>query len=219
MNRISYLLIAWCMCIATANISNADVLFESGTLGTAGVSWPDLVNGAVPGTSVHSLYFPGSRFHLSERAITTRVGGHFAAEFSGTFFGALVQLENESDFPDSTNLSTPDVMGTTVLTFPNPSAEVFGELSLSLEPGWYALVFGSGLFNTTGTGGTVRNGVDIENPSYMDFDPNLDWFNLDALQASLGRRRFVVEGIILPEPALISLLWPLILIISTLRMK
>lgn len=217
MNRILCIsLVVVCWLSANCRKSSADVLFESGTLGPTGVSWSDLASGTVPGSSINAFFFPGVRFHLNERVITTQVGGHFAAPFSGTFFGAIVELESQADFPDSINLSTSDVHGATVLMFPTPSAEVFGDLTLSLDPGWYALVFGSGLFGTNGSGGAVRNGMDIEDPSYIAFDPNLDWFDLDIFQTPSDNRRFLVEGYIVPEPNALNMVLLLLVVVSWL---
>ena len=68
----------------------------------------------------------------------------------GQIFGAIVRLDDFSDVPDSFDLSTPDVLGVSLLTPPGCSNEVSAPLSLELEPGTYALVFGSGLFGATG---------------------------------------------------------------------
>ena len=183
----------------------AAILFESGTLGPTGIN---LSYGEAPGTFVKDSVFVGVRFEIGQRAQTTHVGGHFAAVDGGgfgnggTFFGALIKLNGEDDFPDSDNLSTPDVLGATVLTFPIFSDEVFGELAVQLDSGWYALVFGSHLFGATGHGGAVRNGLDIGDPSYIGFGPNLDWFNLDIFQTFFDNHRFVVKGISVPEPSM-----------------
>ena len=92
--------------------------------------------------------------------MTTRIGGHFVGGFSETdFFGAIVGLTDSLDFPDSLDLSTPDVISASTLTFPDTSDEVFGGLSVNLQPGWYALVFGSGLFGTDGRGSAPKNNI------------------------------------------------------------
>jgi hypothetical protein len=112
-------------------------------------------------------------------------------------------LGDEDDFPDSLDFSTPDLLGSTLLTFPVSSDEVFGNLTLSLEPGWYALVFGSGLFGAIGDGATVRNGTDISNPRYIGLQPfsGFGWFN----RSTTLNRRFVVLGEIVPEPTTVLL--------------
>ena len=191
-------------CEVANNCRAESILFESGTLGPTGVTFEELFNGEVPGTVVGGI-FTGVRFELSEPAITTQVGGHLFARSGGTFFGAIVELENENDFPDSNNLSTSDLLGTTIIDVPAISAEVFGDLSLTLDPGWYALVFGSGLFGALGDGAAVRNGVDIGNPSYIAVQ-STNWFNLADRSLPFDNHRFVVLGSSVPEPSTICLL-------------
>jgi len=114
-------------------------------------------------------------------------------------------LDDESDFPDSGDLSTPDVLGSTELTFPVPSAEVFGDLNLTLEPGWYALVFGSGLFGTSGNGAAPRN-----NTAFQP-DSGVQWINITG---AFSNQRFVVQGQIVPEAStvvLVSMMSPFII--------
>ena len=179
-----------------ANNASAATIFESGTLGPTG-----LAQGSVAATNINSNVFTGVRFQLSQSVITTQVGGHFVSQSNGIFFGAVVKLESENDFPNSNNLSTSDVLGTSTLTFPSPSAEVFGNLNLSLEPGWYALVFGSGLFGTSGDGAAPRNNLDLGNPTYIGWQPGTGWLDLTSLSTIFQNHRFVVLGDVVPECA------------------
>jgi hypothetical protein len=127
------------------------------------------------------------------------VGGHFAAPSAGTFFGAIVALDDAYDFPDSGDLSTPDVLGDAMLNFPTTSAEVYGDPSLSLDSGWYALVFGSGLYGANGGGGAPANNPDNGDPSYIAYHPGsgVSWIDLETFVNDL---RFVVTGTTVPEP-------------------
>jgi hypothetical protein len=187
--------------LLTTSSASADVLFESGTLGPTGVTWDDVYDQAVDGANLTSSVFQGVRFELNRPAMVTDIGGHFVAPVSSTFFGAIVRLDDSNDFPDSGDLSTPDVVGTTFLTFPNPSDEVFGNLEIRLEPGWYALVFGSGLFSATGVGGMPLNNPDVGTPTYIAFHSGAasEWAN--HLNPIFRNYRFVVEGQVVPEPA------------------
>lgn len=194
--------------VAQPTYTFADTLFESGTLGPTGIYINEIGGGVEPGGAVVSPFvFNGVRFEITQPVITSRVGGHFVADprFGSSFFGAIVRLDDATDFPDSGNLSTPDLLGATRLTFPNPSAEVFGDLVVSLDPGWYALVFGSGLFGATGSGGMLLNNPDIATPAYIGFQPGavLGWGNLSPIFHNF---RFAVEGSIIPEPAMVAMI-------------
>ncbi len=188
---------------ASTDVARAATIFESGTLGPTGLTFADFDAGGAPdGSGVEPNVFSGVRFELTAPVLTTRVGGHFVIQPSSddSFFGAIVRLDDISDFPDSGDFSTPDFLGNASLTFPNTSEEVFGELSLRLDPGWYALVFGSGLFGTTGNGGAVLNNPDIGLPSYIAHQQAAGWIELSTLPGPFRNYRLVVEGIVVPEP-------------------
>ncbi len=104
------------------------------------------------GQSVFDRQFVAARFFVAQDTDTTRVGGNFTTPMLD-IFGAIVQLSSASDFPDSANLSTPDVRGVARLSAPGPpvgnrAENVSQALSIHLTRGWYAIVFGSGLFGT-----------------------------------------------------------------------
>jgi len=180
----------------------AATIYESGTLGPTGIPRSDIADEIVAGTNISPDVFTGVRIFFDQPVITTQIGGHFVKNTGAdeSFFGAIIALDNESDFPDSGDLSTPDVLGSTSLVFPEPSDEVFGDLDLTLAPGWYALVFGSGLFDATGRGVAVRNGVDIGDPSYIAYVSSR-WRNLEGTSIPFENHRFVVSGTIVPEPS------------------
>jgi len=188
------------LAIINTNNASADILFESGTLGPTAVPWSDVVDQTVFGANVSSAVFDGVRFELTAPAVIFEIGGHFVAPTSSTFFGAIVKLDDDVDFPNSGDLSTPDVLGVTLLTFPAPSAEVFGNLALSLDPGWYALVFGSGLYGAAGNGAMPLNNPDIGTQSYIAFVSS-HWKNSAPTDGfEFKDFRFVVKGSIIPEP-------------------
>lgn len=196
-------LLAMLLVLGFAPFAGAGVIFESETLGETGVTWADLLDETVRGSNVSNAVFPGVRFFLDQPVLTTQIGGHFLSSSSGTFFGAIVGLDDANDFPDSDDLSSSDVLGHTELTFPISSDEVFGDLGLSLDSGWYALVFGSGLFGTLGDGAAPRNNTDIGGPAYVGFQPGAGWFNLTDLSdvGTLVDHRFALLGSVVPEPS------------------
>jgi hypothetical protein len=190
-------------------VATAEVLFESGTLGQTGISIDEIGGGPEPGGAVVSDFvFEGVRFEVNRPSITTQIGGHFVADprFDDSFFGAIVRLDDATDYPNSSDLSTSDVLGATSLTFPNPSAEVFGELTVELEPGWYTLVFGSGLFGATGNGGMLLNNPDIGSPSYIGYQPGTGWYSYTEIGGFFNDFRFVVNGEFVPEPTSAALI-------------
>jgi len=187
MNRLLLLMVLGVL-FSTPVVAQSAIIFESGNLGPTGLSRDDLLN-SEPSINLTVSVYGGVRFQLSQPVLITQVGGHFVDSSNGTLFGAIVALDDENDFPDSNDLSTPDVLGNAELIFPVPSDEVFGDLKLSLEPGWYALVFGSGLFGTSGDGGSPLNNPDIGNPSYVGFQPGAEWFN----STTFPNRRYVVS--------------------------
>lgn len=209
-SQFAVLLGAAILISAAAPEARADtVLYESATLGPTGITAEQLTTQAVAGTNVNEFVFVGARFELAQPVVTSQIGGHFAKidnqNPNDVFFGAIVALDGPDDLPDSGDLSTPDLLGNTLLTFPDPSDEVFGELELTLQPGWYGVVFGSGLFDAQGRGGAVRNGEDIGNSGYISFQPGGGgaWGNLSAF---FSDHRFVVRGELVPEPTSIVLL-------------
>ncbi|QDT69834.1 hypothetical protein MalM25_27760 [Planctomycetes bacterium MalM25] len=188
------------LCWLASQAAADEVLYQSATLGTTGITEFSPEN---PGNNVGRFNFTGGRFELTQPVITSRIGGHFfVSRGAGNFFGALVALTGPNDFPDSSDLSTPDVLGNTLLTFPDPSDEVFGELELALDPGWYGVVFGSGLFGATGAGGAVRNNADLPDGGLIGWSASVTgdgWFDL-VPGVSPTQQRVVVRGFQVPEP-------------------
>lgn len=187
---------------AVSGVCRAEtILFESGMLGPTG-----LAQGEVPGTNVRPGVINGVRFELSEPVKVDEIGGHFVGELGGSFFGAIVQLDSESDFPNSGDLSSSDVLDTADLNFPTLSAETFGEVDVQLEPGWYAVLFGSGLFDTLGAGVAPRNNPDIGNPDYIGFQEGIGWHRLGLTgTVPFVDHRFVLKGQVVPEPSTIAI--------------
>jgi hypothetical protein len=183
--------------VVDRNSASGTTIFESGTLGATGIPRSEVTGGS----NVNPAVFVGVRFRLEDSILTTQVGGHFVKNTGAdqSFFGAIISLVDANDFPDSGDLTTPDVVGTTLLSFPEPSNEVFGALVKPLNPGWYALVFGSGIVGSTGSGVALTNGMDLGDPAYIAFQPGsgFGWSNLEGF---LSNFRFVVQGSVVPEP-------------------
>jgi hypothetical protein len=118
-------------------------------------------------------------------------------------FGALVRLTSATDFSDSRNLSTPEVLGAAHLTTPSQDWFAVGlhsePLRAVLSPGWYALVFGGGLFGSEGgVGGYLTTEhQQLGNPrafvaqeTYRPIKFHPDFAPLMFLEANPRQRRF-----------------------------
>ena len=181
--------------------ATAKIIYESATLGTTGHN---------SGTLVASVQYLASRFSISVPVTVDSIGGHLRGSTSGgEIFGAIVQLADPTALPAGSPFTSSEVMASTVFTATYNSSEQFTPLSVSLAPGDYALVFGSGQFGAAGEAVMPSWGntgaVDIGSPTYFFWDnTGPAWRD----QGFAGRVRFVVTGTedVVPEPATVSLL-------------
>jgi len=100
--RLSMLVLAVGVAFTTmANNLKAATIFESGTLGLTGIPRSEIAGGS----NVSPVVFDGVRFHLDQPVITTQSGGHFVKNTGSndSFFGAIIALANENDFPKQTH--------------------------------------------------------------------------------------------------------------------
>jgi len=121
------------------------IVYESATAGS---------DHQTVGNTISQSAFNGIRFQTTTPTPVNQIGGLFSstASDSSSIFGVLVSLTDATDVPDSKSLSTPDVLFQGLLSVPASSQ---GDVSLdfdpiTLSPGYYGVVFGSGLFGATG---------------------------------------------------------------------
>jgi hypothetical protein len=128
--------------VASPAAANSPRIYQSAALGGIG---------RFGGPSVSNSQILAARFHLNQATTTAHIGGVFGG--SGTIYGAIVALTGPEDFPDSTDLSSADVLGAALLMLPDGNAELIATpLEVRLSPGWYAIAFGTGRFGATGDG-------------------------------------------------------------------
>jgi hypothetical protein len=123
------------------------VVYERAVLGTTGIT-------SGGGIAANDQFYTGWRFEVTGGPVTTtRLGGHFFPG-SGTVFGAIVALTGPADDPDAFDLTGPDVLGTALVTmsFSGCSCDLGAPIALTLNDGWYMVIFGSGRFGATGFG-------------------------------------------------------------------
>jgi hypothetical protein len=156
------------------------------------------------GLAIFEGQFVGVRFRVPVDVTTTQIGGHFGGP--GSIFGAVVQLNSKFDFPDSLDLSTRDVLGATVLDLSMPTAEFKADLAVPLKPGWYALVFGAGLFGATGSGAfAVNNLLDAPIPAFVQ-SGGITYPSPPRDYSGIRDMRVFVDGELTPAPEPGSLL-------------
>jgi len=151
------------------------------------------------GAGLYIDQYLGVRFEVTSTYTTSAIGGEFVRNFSlgnNKIFGAIVALSGPADFPDSGPLNTPDVLGTTLISVPGVSVDGFsdssGPLSVTLNPGWYALVFGTQDFGATGTGGVAI-------PDTGHHSDGLVWINGTWRDDTGYVARYFIQAV--PEPS------------------
>ena len=168
----------------------AEFVFESALLGPTGLD---------RGASINEAQFLGTRFRLESPATARRIGGHFFGNVTGPgdIFGAIVPLSDTGELPSEFDLSGAQApAGHTLITLPGgtPASDEFaGDLVLDLDPGHYALLFGSGLFGATGFGGAPRGDPSVGDPSYFVVDDG------QIFEGGFSDARFFVDTV--PEPS------------------
>lgn len=193
-------LVAFCFTAAV----HAAIIHESATLGTTGIDFPIL--------GLDYDQFFGSRFSVAEPVQVEMIGGHIKA-FHRPLFAAIVSLASPTAFPSGSPFDS-TTMATTLIDAPLVSADVLAPLSVRLNPGDYALIFGAGLFGATINGGGIAdNNIDIPgHASYFVWGdssahPNVfGWRNYNYSGPNRGGLRFVVTGSVIPEPSALALL-------------
>lgn len=99
------------------------------------------------GHSVSDIFWQMHRFEVSESTRITSVGAMFRGGLqTDRVFGGLVRLTGPADVPDSFDLSTDDLLATTVITVGPEAGDYSGLLDRTLPAGWYGIVFGAGEF-------------------------------------------------------------------------
>jgi len=121
--------------------SVAEVLFDTAA--------PPTMSG---GLAVNDKFWQFHRFEVSSTVTLKNVGGVFSNGLGSIdVFAAVVRLTSSTDRPNSFDLTTPDLVGTTLVSIgPSGLGAVFeGTINLVLTPGWYALGFGTGAFGAS----------------------------------------------------------------------
>jgi hypothetical protein len=157
------------------------------TLESAPLDAPNFIGGL----SVIPSQFLGWRFQLTDTLQVTDIGGHLGSTSpNNEIFGAIVSLSEPNAFPQSNPFQPGEVLAATTLNPSFPTNDVTVPLSVTLNPGNYALVFGSGLFGASGDAYMPYNDSANGSASLFSYVNDFGWRNI-IYRATL---RFVVKG-------------------------
>lgn len=127
---------------ATPRVWSAQITLESASMGPTG-------QGA--GLPVSATNFVGWRFKITTSLAVSEVGGHLGG-IDGNLFAAIVPLTAIDALPTGSPFDSAAMIPTVNFTAPPSTADIRVPLAVTLLPGSYALVVGSGQFNATGSG-------------------------------------------------------------------
>ena len=179
--------------------SNASIIHESATFayGDTGQTGE-----AVIGPVSVGFQFLGSRFSIDKTTTVDYVGGHLSPNY-GDLFAAIVELESSTALPVGAPFDNDEVIASTTFIIPgSTSFDILIPLNVTLSPGNYALIFGSGLFGTSGYATMPLTNPDISGSASYFFwsGPENSW-DYDGFSDA----RFVVTGTVVPIPAAVWL--------------
>jgi len=179
-------------------VNTNEVLYESATLGPTGIN-----GGATIGHTTTNSWQLGCRFSLTETAQITAVGGHIG-NFSldnghldpdAEIYAAIVELDSPSSFPSflPSEIETHALAAVTFIPGDTSasSADLRVPLSILLEPGNYALIFGTGLFGVDGMAAMALNNPVLPGASFFSGLTSDHW---NPTSTDPQDMRFVVEG-------------------------
>jgi hypothetical protein len=148
MQAMRWLILVIAVVVAHNSVAAATLTLASAEMGPTGQAI---------GPSVSATNYVGWRFKVNATTAVTEVGGHLGA-ISGNLFAAIISLTALDAMPQGAPFADGTVKASTSFTPPSPSAEFRTPLSTSLAPGSYALIFGSGKFNASGTAMVATSG-------------------------------------------------------------
>ncbi|MDN3275906.1 PEP-CTERM sorting domain-containing protein [Frankia sp. RB7] len=173
MRVIEKLVLSLCLLPVLAAPTKADTIFETGTF--TGTDLGDY--------SIYDGRYIGASFTVTQQTMINSIGAQFGAYSYGTIFGAIVPLASSTSLPAGSPTDLASIaLGHTILSMPSQIQDVSGSLSLTLAPGTYGIVFGSGLFGATGTAGIGQNNDDVASADFFQYlaAASSDWLAADG---------------------------------------
>jgi hypothetical protein len=118
--------------------------------------------------------FLGWKFQLDSTLQITDIGGYLVSENSNPtsndqIFGAIVSLSSPTALPQGNPFLPEEILASTTFiphSYLSPS-DITVPLSVTLNPGSYGLIFGSGLFGASGSASALFNFGDLPGTLYF----------------------------------------------------
>lgn len=144
---------------APVDASTTDAGSDAGAGGIVACA-PVVPSGASSGLVCNDTFWPGFQFEVRATAHLFAVGvqGHVDASVDGTVHVTVYRLTGSGVAPDVAAPSA--VVAPTLIALPGgiDSAVVPAPADAVLDPGWYALVVGTGAYGATATSATIPSG-------------------------------------------------------------
>ena len=191
MKRVLWVTIAIVFAFSVSSV-RAEIIIETANL-------PISPNSG--GVTISPYQILGARFHLDSTVEVTAIGGTMAGLEEGTFFGAILSLEDSESLPIGQPINNSEVVASTLFTLSDTQDYRF-PLSTRLTKGDYALVFGSGQLGASGGVGMMKWMTTSGTLDFISWTSS--WDHWDA--GGYSNLRFIVEGTVVPEPATLLLL-------------
>ena len=201
-------MIALCL-LYFADISNALPSF----------SWESAVHSISPQQDmvpvIAPIQFIGTCLYLEESIHVQSIGASvYGTSDDTTLFMALISMESSSSLPTGNPLTEEEVLAHTTLNIGTELNDYWATMDISLAPGYYGLVIGSGLYGTTGVGAMPNNNYDHLFSEYFSWTSVSPYNPYDPIPladdgtwyAGGDGYRFLMQGDVIPEPSTFLLL-------------
>lgn len=175
--------------VALAALSSASA-FAADPIVYQSAAFVDYTTSAEPGGYfLDNTQSIGAAFQITQATDVTSIGGYFTQYSADSIFGAIAPLASLASMPSAGI----DTNALAHVVFTPTGTDQLVSMSVHLDPGFYGVVFGSGLWGTTGTSALV-SGQDGAN-SQLFSGTGTGWNTFAAADVSIE-----VDGTVTPVP-------------------